>query len=336
MPLLRYLLKRIVLIIPLLMGITVITFILSYLLPGNPALVRLGGSPAAEAIAAMEEAMGLNKPVWTQFWIYLTNLLRGDLGKSWMTGRPVIEDIGARLPATMELALMSYLIVIVVGIPLGVLAAIRRDTIIDHFCRLIGVGGISIPLFWLGLMMIFVLFFVLRIFPAPMGRIASSIPPPQHITGFYMLDIILTNNWPAFKSSLSQITLPSLALATVSVAPVMRMTRSAMLDVLQSTYIQAERAAGLPDRSIQRDALKNALIPIITVMGMGFGFLIARVIIIEQVFTWPGIGLYALQSMSSNDRDPMQAYILIMGLIFVTTNLIVDILYGLIDPRIKY
>jgi peptide/nickel transport system permease protein len=336
MGLLRYALKRILLIIPTLFGLTLILFTITYLLPGNPALVRLGGSPAISQLKEMEAKMGLDKPIYLRYFIYISQLLKGDLGDSWVTGRPVLVDISVRLPATVELALAGFAIMIIVGVPAGLISAIKKNTLIDHLFRAFSIGGYSIPLFWLGLIMIYFFFYYLRWAPAPIGRLDPGLSPPATITGLYILDSLITGNWATLGSSLKQIALPAITLGLANIAPVARMSRSAMLDVLNSEYIKAERAAGLPDREIYRDALRNAMIPILTVIGLNFGYMMAGSVIVEQIFSWPGIGLYALQSMAANDHDPIQAYVLIIALVFISMNLIVDILYGYIDPRIRY
>jgi peptide/nickel transport system permease protein len=253
-----------------------------------------------------------------------------------MTGRPVLEDVTARLPATLELALVSFAIMVAVGIPLGIVSATRKDTIVDHISRLLSISGISIPIFWLGLILIYTLYFTLGWFPSPSGRLDTTLAPPQAITGMFILDSIITGNQATLWSSLRHIALPAITLGIINLAPIARMLRSEMLDILSSNYILAERVSGLPKNQVHRDALRNGMIPILTTLGICFGFLIADVIIIEKLFAWPGIGMFALQSMASNDADPMQAYILIMAVMFIFVNLAVDVAYGFIDPRIRY
>lgn len=336
MSLLRYVLRRVALILPTLLGVTIVMFMINYLLPGNPAAVRLGGSPAVSQLKQMEAKMGLDKPVYIQYFIYISQLLSGDLGESWMTGRPVIEDLATRFPATLELAIAGFVIMVVIGIPLGVVSAVKRNKLVDHITRIVSISGVSIPLFWLGLVIVYLFYFTLRWFPGPIGRLDPGIDPPASITGMFILDSIASGNWTTLRSSIMHIILPAVTLGFVNLAPVARMVRSAMLDVLNSDYIRAERAAGLPENQIYKDALRNAMIPILTVLGLCFGYLMAGIIVLEQVFSWPGIGLYALQSVAANDNDPMQAYILIMTTVFILTNLVVDILYASIDPRIRY
>lgn len=253
-----------------------------------------------------------------------------------MTGRPVVQDLEIRFPATLELALAGFLIMIIIGVPLGVVSAMKRNKLVDHITRVVTLGGMSIPLFWLGLAVVYVLYFILRWFPAPSGRLDPGIISPAHITGMFILDSLLTGNWSTLENSVGHIFLPAVTLGFVNLAPVSRMVRSSMLDILGSDYIRAERAAGIPENQIYRDALRNAMIPVLTLLGLSFGYLMAGIIILEQVFSWPGIGLYALQAIATNDHNPMQAYILMMTATFILTNLLVDILYASIDPRIRY
>jgi peptide/nickel transport system permease protein len=331
-----YIAKRVLLFIPLVIGMTMLTFIMSNVLPGDPITVHLGGSPSAEAIQIMRIKLGFDKPLWIQYFVYMGNLLQGNLGISYMTGNTVLYDMEGRLFATMELGFVTVFLTILIGVPLGIASAFKKNSAIDHIARFIGVSGVSIPSFWLGLVLIFLFYFMLRIFPAPLGRLPPGVKPPTSITGFYIIDSALTGNWKTLSLSLSNIALPALAGIIVSIAPITRMTRSAIIDVLEKDYIKAARAAGVPERQIVGDALKNAMIPILTICGLSVGFMLSGSIIIEKVFSWPGIGLYSLQSMTANDHDPMMAYVLIVGLFFAAVNLVTDLLYGVVDPRIKY
>jgi len=336
MSLIKYVLRRVALILPILLGVTIVMFTLTYLLPGDPALVRLGGSPAFSQIEKMREKMGLDKPVYIQYLIYMRDLLSGDLGICWVTDRPVLEDLKVRFPATLELALCGFMIAVITGIPMGVVSAIRRNRLIDHFSRVISISGLSIPLFWLGLIFIYVFYFSLNWSPAPIGRLDPGLGPPKTITGMYIIDSVLTGNWVTLRSSFMHLILPAATLALINLAPIARMVRSTMLDTLGSEYIRMERAAGIPNREVYKDALRNSMIPILTITGLVFGYMMAGIIVLEQIFSWPGMGLYALQAMEASDNDPMQAYILIMALTFISINLVVDILYAAIDPRIRY
>lgn len=332
----RYLLERLLLVIPTLVGVTLIAFTLTYLLPGNPALVKAGALATPEHVAEIERRMGLDRPVHVQYWRYVTGLLRGDLGDSSSTGRPVLEDFRQRIPATLELTLASLLIAVAVGIPLGVLSAVHRDTALDHASRLLGVAGVAMPSFWTGLLLLYLVFYVLGLAPAPLGRIAPDITPPTRITGLYVTDALLTANGPAFVSSLHHLMLPAFTLGFAVMAPLTRMVRATMLEILESDYVKAAWAAGLPRRRvIYGDALRNALIPVITLLGVIFGFLMAGNVVVEMVFAWPGLGHYAVTSLMTKDPGPIQSFVLFVAVMYVFVNLVVDLLYGLADPRIR-
>ena len=331
-----YVVGRILLAVPTLVGVTLITFALTYLLPGNPALVKAGPLATPEHIREMERQMGLDQPVWVQYWRYVSGVVRGDLGESSMTGRPVLRDLFQRVPATLELTLASLLVAIVVGIPLGVIAAVNRDGIVDHVSRLLGVGGVAMPTFWTGLLALYVFFYHLGWAPPPLGRLDKSITAPATITGMYTVDAVLTGHWRALGSAVHQLMLPALTLGFSVMAPLTRMVRATMLEVLESDYIKAAWAAGLPRRTvIYGDALRNCLIPVITLLGVVFGFLMAGNVVVEIVFAWPGIGNYAVTSLMSKDPGPIQSFVLFVAVVYTLVNLVVDIAYGLVDPRIR-
>jgi len=331
-----YLVKRLLMVIPTLLGVTLITFTLTYLLPGNPAMVKAGPFATVEYLALMEKEMGLDKPVYVQYWRYLSGIIRGDLGKSSSTGRPVLEDFTQRIPATLELTLLSLIIAIGVGIPLAVISAVRRDSVWDHACRLLGVGGVAMPTFWTGLLLLYIFFYHLGIAPPPLGRLSPGVSPPVSITGLYTVDSLLTGNFRALVSSLHNLILPAFTLGFSVMAPLTRMVRATMLEVLASDYIKAAEASGLPQRQIvYGDALRNTLIPVITLIGVIFGFLMGGNVVIELVFGWPGIGNYAVTSLMSKDAQPIQSFVLFVSVIYVMVNLIVDTAYAVVDPRIR-
>jgi peptide/nickel transport system permease protein len=332
----RYVLTRLLLVVPTLFGVTLITFALTYLLPGNPALVKAGPLATPEHIAEMERKMGLDRPVAVQYGRYLSALLRGDFGESASTGRPVLRDFLQRVPATLELTLASLLVAIGVGVPLGVLAAVHRDGPLDHVSRLLGVGGVAMPTFWTGLLVLYVFFYHLGIAPPPLGRISAGVTAPSGITGLYTLDALLTGHWRAFASAAHQLMLPSLTLGFSVMAPLTRMVRATMLEVLQSDYVRAARAAGLPRRTVvYGDALRNCLIPVITLLGVIFGFLMAGNVVVEIVFAWPGIGNYAVTSLLTKDAAPIQGFVLFVAVVYVLVNVTVDVVYGCVDPRVR-
>ena len=332
----RYVATRALLVLPTLLGVTLITFTLTYLLPGNPALVKAGPLATPEHIREMERQMGLDRPVPVQYWRYLSGVLRGDFGESATTGRPVLTDFLQRVPATLELTLASMLIAIGVGIPLGVLAAVRRDGPLDHVSRLLGVGGVAMPTFWTGLLAVYVFFYHLGVAPPPLGRLSPGVTAPSALTGLYTVDALLGGSWRALGSALHQLMLPALTLGFSVMAPVTRMVRATMLEILESDYVKAAWAAGLPRRTIvYGDALRNCMIPVITLIGVVFGFLMAGNVVVEIVFAWPGIGNYAVTSLLTKDAAPIQGFVLFVAVVYVLINFTVDVVYGLVDPRIR-
>jgi len=306
------------------------------MLPGNPAMVKAGPFATPEHLVEMEHQMGLDRPLPEQYYRYASGILKGNLGESSATGRPVSEDFLQRLPATLELTIASLIIAIAVGVPLGVISAVHRDTFIDHVGRLIGIAGVAMPSFWTGLIFVYVFFYLLDVAPAPLGRLAAGLTAPHHITGLYVVDSILTGNWQALRSSLYQLMLPAATLGFSAMAPIARMVRSTMLEILESDYIKAAWAAGLPRRTvIYGDAMRNALIPVVTMMGIVFGFLMAGNAVVESVYAWPGIGNYAVTALMTKDSGPIQSFVLFVAVLYVMVNLVVDLAYGLIDPRIR-
>ena len=331
-----YLIRRILVVVPTLFGVSLIGLFLTYLLPGNPALVKAGSFATPEYLAEMEHRMGLDQPVPVQYLRYVSGLLRGDLGESASTGRPVLEDFMQRLPATLELTLASLAIAILVGVPLGVLSAVHRDTTIDHVGRIVGVAGVAMPSFWTGLLLVYVFFYLAGIAPAPLGRLGPDVAPPTAITGLYVIDAALTGNGSALASALHQLMLPAATLGLSVMAPLARMVRSTMLEILESDYIKAAWAAGLPRRQvIYGDALRNALIPVVTILGIVIGFLMSGNAVVESVFAWPGIGNYAVAALMTKDSGPIQSFVLFVALMYVFVNFVIDVIYGLADPRIR-
>ena len=331
-----FLLHRLAPSIPTLAGVTLISFLMTYLLPGNPALVQAGPYATPAYIAEMEQRMGLDQPVYVQYWRYVSGLARGDLGNSSATGRPVAEDFRQRLPATLELTLSALLLAVAVGVPLGVLSAVHRDRWLDHIGRVVSVAGVAMPSFWTGLLLIYVFFYLFNLAPAPLGRLSPDLQPPTAITGLYVIDSILTGNLRTLGSALAHLALPAITLGVAVMAPVARMVRATMLEILESDFVKAAWAAGLPRRRvIYGDALRNALIPVITILGLVFGFLMAGNAVVESVFGWPGIGNYAVTALMTKDSGPIQSFVLFVAVMYVVVNLVVDLVYGLMDPRIR-
>lgn len=331
----KYILNRLLLLAPVLIGVTILTFSISHLVPGNPAAVALGPHATKDSIEALQEKWGLNKPVHIQYLIYVKGLLKGDFGTSLQTNRPVIQDLKVYFPATLELTAASMLLCLIIGIPLGVIAAAKKDKLIDHITRIFSLIGVSMPIFWLGLLMLLVFYLKLGLF-AGGGRLSPLTPRPQHLTGLYILDSLLTGNWEALKDSIVHIIMPAVCLGFAIIAFISRMARSSMLNVLGEDYIKTARAKGLKEGSvIYRHALRNAILPVITVSGALYGQLLAGAVLTETIFSWPGMGLYTVRSILSLDFQPIMGFTIVIAFFYVIINLLVDILYVLFDPRIR-
>ncbi|MFC9711485.1 ABC transporter permease [Paenibacillus sp. NPDC056933] len=332
-----YTLRRLLQMIPALIGIVVITFILSRVLPGDPAIVMAGEQATDDVIAKIRMDMGLDKPLIVQFFSYVGQLLQGNLGFAYHTGHTVLSDFGTRFPATIELTLASVIIAICVAIPVGIIAATRKESFVDHISRVFSLIGACVPIFWLGLLFIYIFYSILGWAPAPMGRISGDLNPPTHITGLYVVDSLMTGDMVALKSSLAHLLLPAICLSTGTMAIVARMTRSSMLEVIGQDYVRTARAKGLSETAVVgKHSLINALIPTLTVLGLQFGGLLGGAVITETIFSWPGVGGYVTDSILAADYAPIQAFTLVSAILFSFINLAVDLVYGLIDPRIRY
>ncbi|MBI4640679.1 MAG: ABC transporter permease [Candidatus Tectomicrobia bacterium] len=331
-----YTIQRLLLLIPIVWGVVTITFVISHILPANPVALLAGPQANEEVMLALTRHLGLDKPLLDQYLLYLGYLFSGDLGSSFRTGRPVLADLKTYFPATCELVFLSLLTSIVVSIPLGTASAIYRDKLLDYILRGITLLGVSMPAFWLGLLFLYLFFFHLGIAPPPVGRIAMTIRSPSKMTGLLLVDTLLQGNLAAFRSALEHLLLPVFTLAFVTMAPLARIVRSAMIDVLQADYIRSARARGIPEFVIYfRHALKNALFPIITIIGALFGNLLSGAVLVETVFAWPGLGRYAVDSIHSLDYAAVQGFVLLSATIYVIVFLLVDLLYFVIDPRMR-
>ncbi|MEI7804301.1 MAG: ABC transporter permease [Hyphomicrobiales bacterium] len=329
-------LKRLMFAIPSLIGVVIITFLLTRALPGDPAAYFAGPAATQEAISQVRAKLGLDKPLLVQFTRYVGDLARGDLGNSLTTGQPVVTEIRNRLPASAELTLLGLIVSVLIAVPLGILAATKPDSLIDHACRLVTTAGVSLPVFFTGLILVYVFYYLLGWAPAPLGRLDIFFSTPPQITGFYLIDSLLTGKFDLFRAALSQLLLPALTLAIFSLAPIARMTRASMLAVLASDFVRTARASGLtPFTVIVTYAFRNAMLPVITTLGMVFSFLLGANVLVEKVFAWPGIGSYAVEALLASDFAPVQGFVLTMAVLYVALNLIIDILYGLIDPRVR-
>jgi len=335
--LLKYALRRIAMMIPSIAGIVMITFILTRILPGDPALMITGEQALPEFVDKVREEYGFNQPLYIQLWDYIKQLLRGDLGFAWHTGHSVADDFVSRFPATLELTLASMFVALIVAIPLGIAAASRQNSIFDHIARVLSFIGSSVPIFWLGLLLITLFYSKLGWLPAPMGRISGGINPPTHITGLYVLDSLLSWDMIALKSSLHHLILPAICLSMGTMAIVTKMVRASMLEVIRQDFMRTAKAKGLSNRAvIYKHGLINSLIPSLTVIGLQFGALLGGAVITETIFVWPGIGNYVTESILSADYAPIQAMTLISAILYGFINLIVELLYGVLDPRVRY
>ena len=330
-----YIAKRILLLIPVLIGVSILSFMLIHLAPGDPARTIAGEHASTQTIKALQEKYGLDKPLVTQYWIWFRQVLKGDLGRSIVSNQHVMREILDRFPNTVELTFVSMFIAIAVGSIAGIVSASKQYSFLDYTTMGIALFGVSMPVFWLGIMLMMIFGVFLRWLPLG-GRIDTLIPF-QRISGLYLLDSIITWNWRAFVSSLRYLILPSVALATIPMATIARVTRSSMLEVLRQDFIRTERAKGLSERLvIYKHAARNALLPVITVIGLNFGLLLAGAILTETIFSWPGIGRYVVKAVQMRDYPAVQGCVLFFAFMFVGVNLITDILYAYIDPRIKY
>lgn len=328
---------RLIQTVPVVIGVVVISFVLTRALPGDPAVQFAGQMATAESIEQVRVALGLDKPLWQQFVYYCQSLLRGDLGQSVATGRPVLTDLATRLPASLELTLSALLLSCLVAIPLGVLAAVRQGSWIDHLCRLLVTAGVSLPTFFTGILLIYVFYYLIGWAPSPLGRLDFIYIDPPHVTGFFLIDSVLDGDLETFAGAARQLALPAITLALFTLAPIARMTRAAMLSALSSDYIRTARAAGLTPRKVLFGyAFRNALLPVVTTLGMVFSFVLGANVLVEKVFAWPGIGSYAVNALVQSDYAAVQGFVLAMALLFVLINLIIDLSYTLIDPRIGF
>lgn len=304
-------------------------------IPGDPAQIMLGQQATQEQVQQIRENMGLDKPIFVQYGLFLKDALRGDLGDSIVTGRPVTTELLTRLPATLELTAFAMLIAILVGIPVGVISAVRQYSLLDKSTSVLALTGISMPIFWLAMILVVIFGVNLELLPFP-GRLDPTTGITA-ITGLVLVDSLLTLNFAGFWDGLLHLIMPALALATIPMAVIMRMTRSSMLEVMNEDYVRTARAKGVvPWRVVFKHALRNAMLPTITVIGLQTGLLMGGAIITETIFSWPGIGLYTYNSISSRDYASIQGVVLYAALLFVLINLLVDILYAILDPRVRY
>ncbi|MGD0264389.1 MAG: ABC transporter permease [Candidatus Methylomirabilota bacterium] len=331
----QYAIKRFLTIVPVLIGVSLIVFSFTHLIPGDPAVAMLGERATPQRVAEVRAQLGLDQPLYTQYFIYVGKILHGDLGASILRGDPVLRDLVRRFPATVELATSAILIAILVGVPMGIISAVWRNSFFDGFSRLVALAGVSMPIFWLGLMLAWCFGVVLGWLPTGF-RLGTDVTLVT-VTHFNILDSLLAGNWSALVSSLRHLILPAIALSTIPMAVIARMTRASLLEVLSQDYIRTAESKGLPQRAvILRHAMRNALLPVMTVTGLQVGRLLAGAILTETIFSWPGIGLWIYESIQARDYPIVQGATLFIATIFVMVNLLTDVLYASVDPRIKY
>jgi peptide/nickel transport system permease protein len=335
---LRFILRRLTWLIFVLLGLCAITFILSRVVPGDPAALYLGPRPKPEQVELVRTQLGFDKPLYIQFLYYLRDLSQGNLGESLRTHRPVMDGILEHLPATLEIMLTAIVMALLAGIPIGVISAKKENTVIDHFIRFFSIAGTSLPAFWLA--MLFQIFFFrwLGIFPigGRLDTIVGLLNPVEKITGFLIADALITGNWPAFKDAVWHLILPAMTLAAYPTGLIARMTRSTMLEVLREDYITTARSIGISENEILFvQGLRNALAPTLTTAGLCFAYLLFGAFFIELIFFWPGIGKYITTAIQLNDYPVIMGVSLLMALFYVVVNLIVDILIAIVDPRIR-
>jgi len=328
--------KRLLTVIPTLIGVVIVTFLLTRVLPGDPAVYFAGPAATPQSIADVRKSLGLDRPLPEQFLHYVNDLAHGDFGNSLSTGRPVATEITSRLPASAELTLLGLILSIAIAVPLGIVAAVKQGSWIDHACRIVATAGVSLPVFFTGLLLVYIFYFKLGWSPAPVGRLDAFASAPPQITGFYLIDTLAIGDFENFRAALGQLILPAATLAIFALAPIARMTRASMLAVLASEFVRTARASGLDTRTvILTYAFRNAMLPVVTTLGMVFSFLLGANVLVEKVFAWPGIGSYAVEALLQSDFAPVQGFVLTMAVLYVALNLVIDILYGVIDPRVR-
>jgi ABC-type dipeptide/oligopeptide/nickel transport system permease component len=333
---LTYLAKRLAVSVVTVFGVVVVVFFVVQVLPGDAAAERAGPNATAELVEQIRHQYGLDRPLWARFISYLGNVVTGDFGTSIQTNQPVVDELLKRLPATLELTVYSVLLAAIVGFALGILGGSRAGSRVDGATRVFAVVGSSTAVFWLGLVLIYFLSFRLNWFPSPVDRLPFGATPPRQLTGFYTVDALLAGDGALFWVALRQLMLPVITLAFVLSAPIIKMVRASLIQALDQDYVRTSRAVGIPWRSILiRDGMRNALLPVVTILGIVFGYMIGGNIIVEFLFSWPGVGRYAYSAVQGHDLDALQGFVIMVGILYVALNVVVDVLYALVDPRIR-
>ena len=329
-------LRRLATALPSVAGVIIVTFLLTRALPGDPAAYFAGPAATAQAIEEIRHQLGLDRSLPMQFLDYLGQLAHGDLGNSLSTGQPVMTELLTRLPASAELTLLGLVLAVAIAVPLGIWAALRPGSPIDHACRIVTTAGVSLPTFFTGLLLVYVFYYLAGVAPAPLGRLDVFASAPRQWSGFYLIDSVIAADIETFRAAFGQLILPAATLAIFSLAPLARITRASMLAALGSEFVRTARASGLaPRRIVYVYAFRNAVLPVITTLGMVFSFLLGANVLVEKVFAWPGIGSYAVEALIASDYAPVQGFVLTMALLYVALNLIIDLIYGLVDPRVR-
>ncbi len=335
---LRYILRRLGFSLFVLFAVTTMTFFLAYVVPGDPARMVAGETASTEQVEQVRKQLNLDKPVTVQYWSYLNRLLQGDLGVALHSNRPVVQDIREFFAATFELTTIAMIICLAVGVPLGVLSAVRKDTWIDHGVRLFSLSGVSMPSFWLGLLVQMLFGMAMKALPIA-GRVDSLLfrrNPFPRVTGLYLVDTALAGNWVMFRDAASHLVLPALCLAYPSLVMVTRMVRASLLEVMQEDYVRTARAFGLGEEVVvYKYALRNALLPAITIMGLAYGYLLGGSFLVETIFAWPGLGRYASFSIINSDYPAIMGVTILVAIVYTSVNLVVDLLYAYVDPRVR-
>jgi peptide/nickel transport system permease protein len=335
--LLRLIGGRLLAAVPNLVGVVAVAFALTHVLPGDPAAYFAGPSATAASVEETRHRLGLDHNLLEQFMIYVRGFARGDLGQSLISGQPVTSDLAQRLPASFELTFGALLLAAGIGVPLGMRAALRPGGWIDGLCSLVSTLGQAIPTFFLGLLLVFVFYYLLGWAPAPLGRVDSMLSPPREITGFWSIDAALSGDVALLGAVLGQLVLPVVTLGLFGVGPIARMTRASLLEVLESDFVRTARAAGLPGRQVLWTyAFRNALVPVLNTVAMVFSFLLGANVLVEKVFGWPGVGAYAIDALLASDFAPVQGFVIVMAFFYLAVNLAIDLITAVIDPRVAF
>jgi ABC-type dipeptide/oligopeptide/nickel transport system permease component len=335
MQILKYIGRRLLFVIPQLFGIILVSFFLVKLIPGDPVVMMLGPVASQDAIDSLRNSMGFNKPLIVQFWAYFVKVLHGDLGTSWQTTRPVLEDLLSRFPATLELITLGLALAMLIGVPLGVLSARYRSggvrKVADYYGLIVG----AIPDFWLALVLVFVFYTILHLVPAPIGQLAFDVPPPPPVTGSMLIDGILAGNFAVLKSAAGHLILPVVTLGFINAGPILKVTQSTMERVLGSDFIRYAEMSGLSQATVTRQAIRNSLPSIVTIISVLYGFLIGGAVLVEIVFSWGGAGQYAVQGVLNSDINPVLGFVLLAAILSLVIYMIVDLVHLALDPRTR-